>query len=71
MAHRIREEDMNLHDYLETMSPDCPIKVFNENEENRVVFDGYCGEATENRYFVNWKLTGHAFRNGEMLIWAI
>lgn len=60
---------MNLHDFLNTMSPDCPISLYDENDDCKKVFDGYCGAVTESIMFTNWKVTGHAFRDGEMLIW--
>ncbi len=60
---------MKLREYLEQMSPDCPIKLYDEGDDCRCVFDGYCGTVIENDWFINWEVTGHAFRDGEMLIW--
>ena len=69
MTEQKREKQIKLQDYLKDVSPDCPIKLYDEGNDNRCVFDGWCGEMVEKNWFTNWVVTGHAFRDGEMLIW--
>lgn len=60
---------MKLRDYLEGLSPDCPIKLYDENDDCKCIFDGYSGTIVENNWFVNWAVITHVFETGEMLIW--
>lgn len=60
-------EKIELHDYLNTMSPDAGIKLY-DNEGN-ILFDGYAGEITESIMFTNWFVDGHAYDGEDMLIW--
>lgn len=57
---------MDLHEYLNLLSPDCPIKLY-DNDGNKM-FDGYAGEVTESVMFLNFKVDSHAYDN-EMIIW--
>ena len=60
---------MKLHEYLEEMSPDTPIKLYYIDEDNRCVYAGYSGEITESIMFENFEVDGHAYNGSEMLIW--
>ena len=59
---------MKLHEYLEQMSPDTPIKLY-YIDEGRCVYDGYAGEITESIMFTHFEVDGHAYNGSEMLIW--
>ena len=56
----------NLQDFLNELSPDCPIKLY-DNDGNKL-FDGYAGEITESTMFELWKVDSHTYTN-EMIIW--
>lgn len=62
------EEKMELHEYLEQMSPDTAIKLY-YIDEGRCVYDGYAGEITESIMFTNFMVDSHAYNGSEMLIW--
>ena len=59
---------MKLHEYLEQMSPDAPIKLY-YIDEGGCVYDGYAGEITESNMFTHFEVDGHAYNGSEMLIW--
>lgn len=57
---------LDLHKFLNELSPDCPIKLY-DNDGN-IMFDGYAGEVTESVMFSGFKVDSHAYDN-EMIIW--
>ena len=59
---------MELHEYLEQMSPDTAIKLY-YIDEDRCVYDGYVGEITESIMFTNFEVDGYAYNGNELLIW--
>ena len=59
---------MKLHEYLEQMSPDTPIKLY-YIDEGPCVYAGYAGEITESTMFTHFEVDGHAYTGSEMLIW--
>lgn len=58
----------NLHDFLNELSPDCPVELF-DNDDGNKLFDGYAGEITETTRFYLYKVDTHCFINGKMMIW--
>lgn len=64
----IKEKTMELHKFLEQMSPDASIKLY-YIDEGRCVYDGYAGEITESIMFTNFMVDSHAYNGSEMLIW--
>lgn len=61
-----RDYGRELHDFLNKLSPDCPVKLY-DNDGNKL-FDGYAGEIIETIMFSGWKVDTHCFHN-EMIIW--
>ena len=61
-----RDYGRELHDFLNKLSPDCPVKLYDNNGNK--LFDGYAGEITETIMFSGWKVDTHCFHN-EMIIW--
>lgn len=59
---------IKLHDYLNTMSPDAEIKLY--DDEGNVLFAGYAGEITESTRFTNRFVDDHAYDGKDMLIWT-
>ena len=61
-----RDYGRELHDFLNELSPDCSIKLY--NNDGNILFDGYAGEITKTIMFSGWKVDSHCFHN-EMIIW--
>lgn len=62
-----RDKGQELHDFLNGMSPDAGIKLY--DSDGNKLFDGYAGEVTESVMFQGWKVDAHSYRDGEMMIW--
>lgn len=61
---------MSVQELLEEISPDQPVKLYDETEDNRCIFNGYAGEIIEQNFFTSFEATGHAYNGSEMLIWV-
>lgn len=60
---------MKLHKFLELVSSEQKIELFDELHDCKRAFKGSCKELIEQGLFQNWEVTGHGLCVGEMIIW--